>query len=42
MAEREKAAKRTGKLDVWLRGWMTLDNWGKVKDGKDGDGNTKK
>lgn len=24
------------------RGGVTVDNWGKVKDGKDGDGNIKK
>lgn len=38
MAEREKAAERTGKVKFGVK----FDSWGKVKDGKDGDGNMKK
>lgn len=42
MGEREKGGKRTGKVDVWLGSGVMPDSRGKVKDGKDGNGNIKK
>lgn len=38
----EKGGRRTGQVDVGLGGGVMLDRPGKVKDGKDGDGNIKK